>query len=287
VKPKDSIILNSISRERLEEFFKGAYWYHFIDTGLGIVTPGAFDYRPVLDKFHFPESLKGKTVLDVGASNGYFSFLFEKKGAEKVLAVDTDKYDGTLPYTFAPKFEENFKRKYARDAEYYEKFRDIYTCLNLNGSNNLLVLADIFQSKVQWKNHSIYNLEALNEQFDLVFCGSLIEHLKNPVEGVEQLCKATKELCIISLSNCIYWWPLNILAKFACAFSIRLPFDKVVLYQGNVSGGSFFHFHPLAFKELLIASGFSKVEIVSMFKIRNYKRDYIRYSPHAIFHCYK
>jgi 2-polyprenyl-3-methyl-5-hydroxy-6-metoxy-1,4-benzoquinol methylase len=287
MQPKNSIILNSISRERLEEFFKGAYWYHFIDTGLGIVTPGAFDYRPVLGKFGFPDNLNGKTVLDVGASNGFFSFLFEKKGAKKVLAIDTDKYDGSLPYSFSPRFEENFRKKYSKDAEYYQRFKDIYDCLGLKGSNNLLVLADILRSNVIWKGHSIYDLDSLNEQFDIVFCGSLIVHLKNPIEGVEQLCKATKELCIIALSNCIYWWPLNILAKLACALNIHLPFDKLALYYGNAAGGSFFYFHPLAFKELLIASGFSKVELVSMFKVKNCKRDYVRYSPHAIFHCFK
>ena len=287
MKSEGSVILNNISKARLEEFFAGIHWYHFIDTGLSIVTPGTFDYTPVLEKFGFPKSLKDKTVLDVGASNGFFSFLFEKKGAKRVLAIDTDKYDGSLPYAFAPKYEENFKKKYSRDAEYYTRFKDIYDCLNLKGSNNFLVLADIFQSNVEWKNHSIYELDLLDEEFDFVFCGSLIEHLKNPIEGVEKLCKATKELCIISLSNCIYSKKLSVLSKILDAVNIRLPLDKLVLYHGNSSGGSFFYFHPLALKEMLLASGFSKVEIVSMFKIRNQKRDYERYTPHAIFHCYK
>jgi 2-polyprenyl-3-methyl-5-hydroxy-6-metoxy-1,4-benzoquinol methylase len=283
----ESIVLKTVSRERLKEYFNGVHWYHFIDTGLGIVTQGAFDYRNFLDKFRFPESLKGKTVLDVGACNGYFSFLFEKKGAKKVLAIDTDKYDGSLPISFSPRFEENFKKKYSRDARYYEEFKDIYGCLGLKGSNNLMVLADIFRSKVEWKNHSVYELDKLNEKFDFVFCGAMIEHLKNPIEGVEQLYNATKQLCIISLSDCLYWWPINLISKIASTLKVNNPFKKVVLYQGNVSGGSFFYFHPLAFKELLIASGFPKVEIVSFFKIRNQKRSYVRYSPIAIFHCYK
>jgi 2-polyprenyl-3-methyl-5-hydroxy-6-metoxy-1,4-benzoquinol methylase len=282
-----SVVLKTISKERLEEYFRGVYWYHFIDTGMGVVTPGAFDYRNVLDKFRFPESLKGKTVLDVGASNGFFSFLFESKGAERILAIDTDNFDGSLPFAFSPRFEENFKEKYSRDVRYYEEFKDIYGCLGLKGSNNLMVLADIFRSKVEWKNHSIYELDRLNEKFDFVFCGALIEHLKNPVEGVEQLCKATKQLCVISLSNCLYWWPMNLISKIASMLKVHIPLEKVVLYQGNVSGGSFFHFHPLAFRELLIASGFARVEIVSFFKIRNQRRSYVRYSPHAIFHCYK
>lgn len=287
MRSEGSIILNSISRERLEEFLKGAYWYHFIDTGLGIVTQGAYDYTPVLEKFGFPENLTNKTVLDVGANNGFFSFLFEKKAAERILAIDTDKYDGTLPYPVAPRFEADHRKKYSRNAEYYLKFKDIYDCLGLKGSNNFLVLADILQSNVKWENHSIYELDSLNEKFDIVFCGALIEHLKDPVGGVEQLCKVTKELCIISLSNCVYSKKLNALFKILNAASIRLPLDKLVLYHGNVSGGSFFYFHPLAFKEMLLASGFAKVEIVSIFKLRNQKRDYKTYIPHAIFHCYK
>jgi SAM-dependent methyltransferase len=240
-----------------------------------------------MDKFGLPESLNGKTVLDVGANNGFFSFLFEKKGAQSVTSIDTASYDGKLPYSFSPRFEQSYRDKFSRELKNYQKFKDIYDVLGLKGANDFLVLADIFGSKVAWKNHSIYNLDQLEQTFDFVFCGALIEHLKNPIEGVEQLCKATREVCIISLSSCIHRFAMNTLLRAAKAIYPRFPIHKLAFYEGNTSGGSFFHFHPLAFKELLTASGFRKVEIYSKFRIQSQLKDNRSMSPHAIFHCYK
>jgi len=36
-----------------------------------------------------PADLTGKTVLDVGARDGYFSFEAERRGASRVLAIDS------------------------------------------------------------------------------------------------------------------------------------------------------------------------------------------------------
>src|SRR3990170_7920795 len=63
------------------------YWYHTIDLGEGLVSPGIYDYRPTLHVFRFPEDMRGMTVLDVGSATGFFAFEFEKRGAQ-VLSVE-------------------------------------------------------------------------------------------------------------------------------------------------------------------------------------------------------
>jgi tRNA (mo5U34)-methyltransferase len=63
-------------------------WFHQIDFGHGIVTRGVDRSSEKLDHLHFPESLVGKTVLDVGALDGFFSFEAERRGADRVLATD-------------------------------------------------------------------------------------------------------------------------------------------------------------------------------------------------------
>jgi tRNA (mo5U34)-methyltransferase len=68
----------------------GIRWYHTIDLGNGVVTPGVDDSPYRLARLGLPESLAGLTVLDVGAWDGFFSFEAERRGAERVLA--TDKY---------------------------------------------------------------------------------------------------------------------------------------------------------------------------------------------------
>lgn len=70
-------------------------WHHSIDLGQGIVTPGQDNSPRKLARLKLPESLSGKTVLDVGAWDGYFSFEAERRGAQRVLATDSYCWDGS------------------------------------------------------------------------------------------------------------------------------------------------------------------------------------------------
>ena len=56
-------------------------WWHRIDLGHGIVTPGLDDSPVKLGTLSFPPNLSGKTVLDIGAWDGFFSFEAERRGA--------------------------------------------------------------------------------------------------------------------------------------------------------------------------------------------------------------
>jgi tRNA (mo5U34)-methyltransferase len=63
-------------------------WFHRIDLGNGIVTPGIDDSPRKLEGLRMPADLTGKTVLDIGAYDGFFSFAAERRGAARVLATD-------------------------------------------------------------------------------------------------------------------------------------------------------------------------------------------------------
>src|SRR6059036_3886158 len=66
---------------------KDLRWFHTIDLGGGVVTDGEDDSPRKLGWLHLPD-LRGKTVLDVGAWDGFFSFAAERAGAARVVAVD-------------------------------------------------------------------------------------------------------------------------------------------------------------------------------------------------------
>lgn len=63
-------------------------WFHQIDLGHGIVTPGSDDTPTKLAQVHLPASFAGKTVLDIGAWDGFFSYEAERRGAKRVVALD-------------------------------------------------------------------------------------------------------------------------------------------------------------------------------------------------------
>jgi hypothetical protein len=75
-------------------------WYHTIDLGGGLVTPGAYDHRPYVGAYGFPRDLHGRTALDVGASNGFFTFDLERRGAV-VTSTDLPQWDA---HDFGPRY---------------------------------------------------------------------------------------------------------------------------------------------------------------------------------------
>ena len=69
-------------------------WWHSIDLGNGVITPGEGDNFGTLERLRMPESLQGMTVLDIGAWDGFFSFEAEHRGASRVLATDSFCWSG-------------------------------------------------------------------------------------------------------------------------------------------------------------------------------------------------
>lgn len=66
------------------------YWYHKVDLGHGIVTPG-FDYDPLWNNIRHVRSkidYKNKTVLDIASFDGMWAFEAEALGAKTVVATD-------------------------------------------------------------------------------------------------------------------------------------------------------------------------------------------------------
>lgn len=70
-------------------------WYHTIDLGHGIRTPGVDDSAQRLARVQLPRSLEGLSVLDIGAWDGFFSFECERRGAARVVAADYYSWHGS------------------------------------------------------------------------------------------------------------------------------------------------------------------------------------------------
>lgn len=64
------------------------YWYQSIYLGHGLAARGSRDTFALLRELRLPASLRGKTVVDIGSAEGFFSFECEARGAERVTAID-------------------------------------------------------------------------------------------------------------------------------------------------------------------------------------------------------
>ena len=69
-------------------------WFHSIELGPGLITPGREPTARRLDLLRMPQDLSGRRVLDVGAWDGFFSFEAERRGAAKVVAADYYAWHG-------------------------------------------------------------------------------------------------------------------------------------------------------------------------------------------------
>lgn len=149
-------------------------WYHTLDLGEGIVTPGWFDLRPVVDTLPWPD-VAGKRCLDVGTWDGFFAFELERRGALEVVAVDIPS---NAEWDHLPR-----ERKAAvaqQEALFGHK------------GEGFTIAAEALGSKVTREWVSIYDLspERLGT-FDVVVCGSLMLHLRDPYRALE----AVRSVC--------------------------------------------------------------------------------------------
>ena len=166
--------------ENLREQVGKLTWYHTIDLGNGIVTPGIYDHRPLLYHYGLPESLVGKTVLDIGTASGFFAFEFEKRGASKVVATDLPRW---TDHDVSPKY-----RAQLSDEEFESYLKDPFS-----------LAKKVLNSKVIKREISIYEIspETVGE-FDVVFCGSLLQHLTDPIKALFNIREVTREQAIVA-----------------------------------------------------------------------------------------
>ncbi len=85
------------SQDQLRRIVEEHWWYHRMNLGLGVRTPGQHgdNLLPIAALLaHVP--LDGTKCVDIGTMDGKMSFLMERRGASDVLAVD-GVAKGTVP----------------------------------------------------------------------------------------------------------------------------------------------------------------------------------------------
>jgi tRNA (mo5U34)-methyltransferase len=145
-------------------------WYHTLELAPGVVTPGWLDTRGVVPRIPFPASLDGMRCLDVGTFDGFWAFEMERRGAAEVMAIDVlDPLEWDWPVGSHPATIEAIGRRKGRGAGFE-------------------IAARALGSSVERLERSVYDLDpAETGRFDLVYLGSLLVHLRDPVRALERV----------------------------------------------------------------------------------------------------
>jgi tRNA (mo5U34)-methyltransferase len=140
-------------------------WFHSIDLGDGLLTPGVDAHTSQrLETFGVPTDLTGRTVLDLGAWDGFFSFEAERRGAARVVAVDSYCWSG-------PGWGTKAGFDLARTA---------------------------LGSRVEDHECEILDLSPASlGVFDVVFCFGLLYHLRHPLLALEKIAAVTEGLLLL------------------------------------------------------------------------------------------
>jgi tRNA (mo5U34)-methyltransferase len=126
-------------------------WFHNMNLG-GIETaPDHFlgDYPNFkFQRFapHLPKDLAGKSVLDIGCNAGFYSMEMKRRGAGRVLGIDSD---------------------------------DRYLA---QGS---LAAEALGYDEIEFRNLSVYDVGALGETFDVVIFMGVLYHLRHPLLALD------------------------------------------------------------------------------------------------------
>jgi tRNA (mo5U34)-methyltransferase len=223
-------------------------WYHTMELAPGVVTKGTWDLRTTADNVGIPASLAGKTALDVGTSNGFWAFEMEKRGADRVVAIDVADGGGAdiLPRWRAVRPAEEFQETHRQ--------------------TRFLTAHSMLKSKVDYRFVNVYDLspETVGGMFDVVYCGSLLLHLRDPLKALMNIRKVCKGIAVVE-TGCYHEDPIE----------EQYP-DKPYMYFGRVewegnnlgTDVTYWSFTQRALCNMLVYAGFSWVEPLDPFLMK-------------------
>jgi tRNA (mo5U34)-methyltransferase len=171
------------------------YWWHSIDVGQGVVTPGTKwgGGREVMEyeraRMRLPEDYGGRSVLDVGSYDGYYAFDAERRGAGRVVALDHFVWLHDLSPSGGPV---DFSLAYLPPDGLPPKGmatpgKRAFDCAHeLLNSNVESVVADFMH----------YDLRRLG-RFDVVLYLGIIYHMEEPLTALRRVRSVCAELAII------------------------------------------------------------------------------------------
>lgn len=125
-------------------------WFHNLRIGDIETAPEHFlgDYPAVKWKgfaHAVPADLAGRSVLDIGCNGGFYSIEMKRRGAARVLGIDSD-------------------------ADYLAQARFAAEALDLD---------------IEFRELSVYDVGALGERFDLVLFMGVLYHLRHPLLALD------------------------------------------------------------------------------------------------------
>ena len=203
-------------------------WYHNVSYAGVMTNPATPDYpasRWRLLDQLIPQDLHGKKVLDIGCNSGSFAMEMKKRGAERVVGIDV------LPHVTAQaRFTSHW---FAVPFEVYEL--------------------------------SAYDVEWLDEIFDIVLFTGVLYHLKHPLyalEKISNICRDTMYFQSVVRSSAVDFEPESNYPGNEVAVFDRPDYPRLFFIEKSYNGDdtNWWFATRNCLKAMARVSGFKTVE---------------------------
>ena len=152
---------------KLAQVERVPFWWHTIGLGDGVFTPGKSSLEEQNQRAQaIPSSLQGKTVLDIGCWDGFYSFLCEQRGAT-VTAIDDFQHRDFV------------RSKYNTELTPGQGFRTAARCL---------------ESSLKPNKRDFVRLKGA---YDVVLFLGILYHQRHPLLALEHVSRLTRECAVI------------------------------------------------------------------------------------------
>lgn len=161
------------------------FFYHKTDLPDFGTVGGDWDLRSCVDAYLGNYNFQGKRVLDMGAASGFLTFEMEKRGAE---VVSYDIRTGA-DWDIVPHYK--LRDKLARMRQDSDRA--------INSLKNAYWLSHSqFKSKAQAIYASIYQLPDGLGEFDMVFYGMILTHLRDPFQALYSGARLARDTVVVT-----------------------------------------------------------------------------------------
>lgn len=140
------------TNQRVQRIRELGPWFHNMELDGVMTAPDHFlgDYpRCKWERFAhaIAQDLSGKTVLDIGCNAGFHAIQMKRRGAERVLAIDSEE-------------------------RYLDQAR---------------LAAEILRADIEFRQLSVYDVAEIGETFDVVLFMGVLYHLRYPLYALDLL----------------------------------------------------------------------------------------------------
>jgi tRNA (mo5U34)-methyltransferase len=227
-------------------------WHHSIDLGDGVVTPGSKTPHHTYDelrRLRLPE-MANKSVLDVGAWDGFYTFHAEHYRASRVVALDHYAWSIDFPKATVYTVRQLANRQPIRA---FHTVPDLWDPVGLPGKRGFDLAYRLRNSHadVVVDDFMTMDLRPLGA-FDVVLFLGVIYHLEEPLRALRRLRQVTRGVAVIE-SEAVRLPGRRRLPLWQFVDAAQLHDDPTIWWVPTAEG----------LRAMCLAAGFSRAEIVA------------------------